>query len=94
MRAVPQYRNPNPRFQLRTPPIQPISVAEYRRIRQQQLGFIAKLMQDLMSVSYGQPKRNSEHHPTQQVYVYLRDQIAKRQQGLAHIRKQLAVGRA
>lgn len=91
MRAIPQYKNP--RFQLRAVPVQPITLEEYRRIRKQQLGFIAKLMRDLMSITYGQPKRISDFTVTNNTYAFQRDQIAGRQKGLAHIRRQLAEAR-
>lgn len=92
MRAIPQYRNP--RFQLRVAPVTPITIEEYRRLRTQQLGFIAILMKDLMSITYGKPKRISDFTVTNNTYAFVRDQIAGRQKGLAHIRRQLAVARS
>jgi hypothetical protein len=88
MRRIPQYKNP--RVQLRTPPLDPITIEEYRRLRSATLRYIAPLMKDLMVSTRNQPKRVYPAGSTQIAVNGVRDMIAARQQGLAALRRRLA----
>lgn len=79
----------NPRIKLRTPPLEPIMLDEYRRRRQQVLGYICKLMQSLMLITRNQPK-NRYQGQTAVAVNGVRHEIALRQRELAHLRKRFA----
>jgi hypothetical protein len=89
MRRIPQYKNPL--IKLRTPPLDPITIEEYRRQRTAILAYIRPLMASLMISTRNQPKRSYAGQGSTQIAIDgVRDMIAFRQQGLASLRRRLA----